>query len=154
MKKKSVGLLLGVILAYFGGLFCLNFIFATMREPGTIRLPPLLWEDVMLLGFIAPILEELFFRDLFLRSLWGRTQKLFLSVVVSSLIFMIAHQSLYFGAFLLGFINAWLYWISRSVVTPMVFHSLSNLSWFFIPVCFPEIFRVLTDWKILDQFYR
>lgn len=144
-------LVLAVI--YFGGLLILDQIARMLGVEG--RPVPFQWrDDLLLLALIAPILEEIFFRDLLLRSLFHRIPKLFWAVLISSLIFMVAHLTLYPGALFLGIINSVLVLTSRSLWPAILFHSLSNLSLLFLPAWYPHLWSWLDQWGLLTQFYR
>jgi membrane protease YdiL (CAAX protease family) len=112
------------------------------------------WDQIFLSLVLAPIFEELFFRDLLFRALYSRDQKLWLSILFSSAFFMVAHLSLYPGAFVLGIVSALLLYFSGSILPSIFFHLMSNLSWFFLPMLFPNLFRVLIEWDLLWIFYR
>ena len=103
---------------------------------------------------LAPINEELFFRDLLFRSQNSRWKNLWLSGLFSSFAFMVAHLSLYPGAFLLGLISCALFVVSRSIVPSIVFHFLSNASLFFIPQIFPALAQFLLKIGLFPTFYR
>src|SRR5205823_339778 len=105
-------------------------------------------------GVLAPILEELYFRDLFFRALWKRENSFWFAAAVSSIFFMIAHMSVYPGALLLGLISAFLLVLSGSILPSILFHSISNLSFIFIPILFPKIFEALERFHFLRYFYR
>ena len=107
----------------------------------------------VLVLFVAPILEEFFFRDLVFRALYGRLNRMRIAILLSSIFFMVAHMTLHPGAFLLGLISCWLVLGSRSILPSIVFHSISNGSWFFLPVLFPNLHKALTDLEVLKYFY-
>lgn len=117
--------------------------------------PLFLFDDqILLAGVIAPILEELFFRDLLFRTFISKWPKFWIAVLATSFFFMVAHQSFYMGAFLLGVINSLLFIYSGSVVPGILFHSLSNLSWYFLPKLYPHLFELMKDGGWLNLFYR
>ncbi len=104
---------------------------------------------------VSPIVEELFFRDLFFRTQHFESKYSWWSAAFfSSFAFMIAHLSLYPGAFLLGFCSCFLIRQSRSILPSIVFHSVSNASLYFIPKLFPALAAFLkSDW-LAGFFYR
>lgn len=103
---------------------------------------------------VAPVLEELFFRDALLKSLYQRLGRLDLAVLFSSAFFMVAHLNLYPGAFLLGLVSALLLLIFRNIWTAILFHSISNLSLIFIPALFPHLSALMSERGLLPIFYR
>lgn len=111
-------------------------------------------DQLFLSLILAPILEEIFFRDLLFRSLSIRFGKIRFAAVLSSLFFMIAHGALYPGAFLLGLISCGLILFTGSLWASILFHILSNMSWFFLPDLFPNLYRALVDFQILNWFFQ
>jgi membrane protease YdiL (CAAX protease family) len=103
---------------------------------------------------VAPILEELFFRDALLKSLYQRLGRLELAVLFSSAFFMVAHLNLYPGAFLLGLVSALLLLTFKNIWTAILFHSISNLSLIFIPALFPHLSALMIERGLLPVFYR
>ncbi|MDB5038451.1 MAG: Conserved rane protein [Bacteriovoracaceae bacterium] len=144
-----------IFAGYVGGLKLIDLFFAWKDGPaiGNRKVFGLV-EEVFLMVIAAPILEELFFRDVLFRALYTKWQSLFVPVLFSSVFFMIAHMSLYPGAFLLGLISAGLLYVSGSIIPSIIFHALSNLSWFFLPVLFPNLYKTLFEMKLLNLFYR
>jgi membrane protease YdiL (CAAX protease family) len=112
------------------------------------------WDQLALSLVLAPILEELFFRDALFRSLVTKFNHARVAAVISSLFFMVAHGSLYPGAFFLGIISCGLFYFSGSIIPSIAFHVLSNLSWFFLPMFFPNLFRTLIDMRLLHWFFQ
>lgn len=112
------------------------------------------WDKLLLSAVVAPVLEELFFRDVILRVFYQRFAKIFYTVLFSSFFFMCAHFTWYPGAFLLGVVAAGMVFYTRSVLPGIVLHSLSNLSLYFLPVFFPHLHKALIDWGMMSQFYR
>ncbi len=83
---------------------------------------------IILLVFIAPIFEEMFFRG----CLYGAIRKnhsFIFSLLVTSVFFALAHG--YFFNFInilfMGIITAWIYEKRRSLTAPIFFHFLWNL---------------------------
>jgi membrane protease YdiL (CAAX protease family) len=151
-RKAWVWMLVGLIL-YFGFLSILNI---GLGLAGISQSPQLMQtrSDLWLLVLVAPVVEELFFRDLLFRSLYHRTRKLWLAVFISSLFFMVAHLTLYPGAFLMGLIGTALLVATRSLWPAILFHAVSNLSLLFLPVWFPNVLAALERWELFGFFYR
>ncbi|MBN8555512.1 MAG: CPBP family intramembrane metalloprotease [Deltaproteobacteria bacterium] len=152
---RSFWIPFGFLAVYFFCLWILNFICKTEEDPVLTFLPSSRnFQDLMLLALVAPVLEELFFRDLILRALYSRFARFSAAVLLSSLFFMIAHQTLHGGAFVLGLVNGILFLASESILGPIVFHSVSNLSWYFLPIWFPHFFQKLVVGNWLHFFYK
>src|SRR5690606_12434986 len=138
---------------YFCALGAIHLVLMWMQGPAEGSWPSAYsLQSVLLLGLIAPVVEELFFRDLVLRALLLKLRNIYIAVFLSSLFFMAAHLSLYPGAFLLGLVSGFIYLYSRSVLPCILFHSLSNLSLYFIPAWFPQIYEALHRWDFLRYF--
>ncbi len=154
--NSRVGLyIIYALVAYFAGLKISDFIFSRyLGDAETSFQGWGAWDNLLLVALVAPLLEELFFRDVLFRSLQTRWPGFWRAASLSSIIFMLAHMSLYGGAFLLGFISTALFYWSRSLWPSVVFHSLSNLSWYFLPVLFPNLFSALFQLKLLKFFYQ
>ena len=78
---------------------------------------------------IAPVIEEMFFRGLLLRSYLKRysTEA---AIIITALLFGIMHGQyiLIFWGFILGLFLAWLYLLTRSLWPCIIAHSFSNLT--------------------------
>lgn len=154
-SKKGLFYFAIFIGGYFWFLFTLNF--AVSHQTGDFSVSHFTnrtMEQILFASVLAPILEELFFRDILFRALGVRFQSLWLALLFSSAFFMVAHMSLYPGAFLLGIISCFIFVTTRSILGSIIFHSLSNLSYFFIPVWFPGLFRWLVESGWFSYFYR
>lgn len=140
-----------------GGYFGLLYLFElTAQGLGFEAWPHQRSESVprmILMILMAPILEELFFRDFLLRAFYWQMNRFRRAVFFSSAFFMLAHLSLYPGAFLLGVVNACLFAVFRSVWPAIVFHAVSNLSLFFLPRFFPAFTEALRQIEILPFFH-
>jgi len=79
-------------------------------------------------AIMAPVFEELFFRGLIFRSFLERFN-LFFATAVSALLFALIHWSWpeFLSLFLVGIIYAVLAFSSKSVITPIIAHSVHNL---------------------------
>lgn len=154
-KKKAIGYSVALVVLYFGILYAVNFFLPARSESASMPWKFQLSQyQIVALLILAPINEELFFRDLLFRSQNSRWGAFWLSALFSSFAFMVAHLSLYPGAFLLGIISCFVFIISGSIVPSMVFHFLSNASLFFIPQWFPSIAQYLVDIGLFPAFYR
>jgi membrane protease YdiL (CAAX protease family) len=155
LSSRVGALTVSVVVLYFLGLKILDLI---ARHRGFIyseNAPNLEFSDQLFLSvLLAPIVEELFFRDIFFRTLFSRWPRIWIAILASSFFFMIAHQSFYMGAFLLGLVNGMLFVYSGSVIPGILFHSISNLSWYFLPKLFPSFYEVLRSQGLLTFFYH
>ena len=76
---------------------------------------------------IAPFVEEMLFRGLFLRSfLWSHSPAR--AIVLTSLLFGAAHLNVYqfVVASTLGLVSGWLYWATRSLWPCIFEHAIYN----------------------------
>lgn len=79
-------------------------------------------------GLFAPIAEEFVFRGAVLRSLLNGTRKPWVAIILSALLFSLAHlnpaQMLH--AFLVGLLLGWMYWRTGSIIPGIVYHWVNN----------------------------
>lgn len=112
-------------------------------------------DQVLAMVVVSPIVEEIFFRDLFFRTQsFGIRSQAWLAILFSSFAFMVAHLSFYPGAFILGVISSLIFMFSRSIVPSILFHALSNASLLFIPSFFPSLGKLLMSFDLARFFYR
>ncbi|HAM71564.1 MAG TPA: CPBP family intramembrane metalloprotease domain-containing protein [Verrucomicrobiales bacterium] len=85
-----------------------------------------LWVVWLVLGVTPAVCEELFFRGLVMAGF--RRLGMWPALVLSSLLFAVAHSSIYrlLPTFALGMIIGYCTWNSRSMITGMVIHSINN----------------------------
>ncbi len=129
------------------GLLAITFIFSigslVVTAYGLSRVSPELLESLLTAGApdpdsmissvwwvigavaVAPVLEEVLFRGVFL-SRWGVKWGIGTAIVVSSAIFGILHLDVA-GAMALGVIASLLYLQSRTLIVPIAFHAANNL---------------------------
>ncbi|UYP43856.1 hypothetical protein NEF87_000141 [Candidatus Lokiarchaeum ossiferum] len=88
----------------------------------------LFWIELLVIGFIAPISEEFFFRGFVYSSIRNKVG-VSKGVFLSALIFGIVHLNLLQGflAFLISIPLAYLYEKSKSLYVPIFLHVLSNV---------------------------
>jgi uncharacterized protein len=84
---------------------------------------------MVLLCLVAPVLEEMLFRGIVLRSFLKQYPPL-TAMVLSALIFAIAHFRIYqsVAALVVGLMLAWLYVRTRSLWAPIMAHGFYNAS--------------------------
>ena len=79
-------------------------------------------------GLFAPIAEEFVFRGAVLRSLLNGTRKPWVAIILSALLFSLAHlnpaQMLH--AVLVGLLLGWMYWRTGSIIPGIVYHWVNN----------------------------
>jgi membrane protease YdiL (CAAX protease family) len=82
---------------------------------------------IIITSLLAPVLEEMLFRGIILRSFLLQYPK-WISILGSALIFGAAHMNLYqfTAAFMLGMFLGWLYQRSRSLVPCIALHGVYN----------------------------
>jgi membrane protease YdiL (CAAX protease family) len=142
------------LVAYLAILFTLDY-FAQGASPVVAqKWAAPRWEDALLSLVLAPVFEELFFRDYLMRSLAERGEKIWSAVLISTIFFTLAHFSLYPGAFLLGLAASFLYLWSGSLLAPIFLHFLCNLSWYLLGPFFPNILSFMESHSFRDWFYR
>lgn len=152
-KTKSLQLI-GLILVYIIGLKLLDIV---LGQWGVWPLRRDLWHwqnQLLLQLLLAPFLEELLFRDYLFRAFCLEMKSLPRAILFSSAFFMLAHMSLYPGAFLLGVFSCLLYYYFESIIPCIAFHFLSNLSLYFIPYTLPHLYHALRQWGLYHLFYR
>jgi membrane protease YdiL (CAAX protease family) len=144
------GIFLG---AYFAFLVALEFVARGMGFEAWARHRSEPLHRVVLLIFLAPLLEELFFRDYLLRAFYWQMNRFRRALFFSSGFFMLAHLSLYPGAFFLGLVNGILFSFFRSAWPAVAFHAVSNLSLFFLPRYFPALTEAMKQIELLPLFH-
>jgi len=154
LSSRSAWMCIVFLLIYLTTLKTLDF---TLARLGVEATP---YHQYFQLGLLiqqlilAPVIEELFFRDFLLRSFWQQMGSWRRAAFFSSAFFMLAHFSLYPGAFLLGLVGAVLMIYFRSVTPAIIFHVISNASLYFLPRYFPHLTQALHEWQLFDIFYR
>lgn len=150
----SAGLFLLILLFYMGALLLVEFFLSKEGElVSATRIQPDSILVIMLQLVLAPIFEELFFRDYVFRSIWKSCLSFPKAALLSSLFFMLAHMQIHPGAFLLGLVSCILYRSFKSILPCIAFHFLSNASVYFIPYFFPHLYRELFELNLLQYFY-
>jgi hypothetical protein len=82
--------------------------------------------------FLAPVVEELFFRGYLLYKLRLKINLKF-AIVVSSIFFAILHQNI-LGTFVFAVVMAFIYIKSNSLLIPMIVHSINNALAIFLSI--------------------
>ncbi len=91
----------------------------------------------ILLGVIAPLTEEYFFRGLVINGFRENYSKT-TTIIVSALIFSLMHLNPYqlFSAFIGGLLLAWIFLKTNSLVPCIIIHSFMNLIYYIIGITF------------------
>lgn len=87
----------------------------------------------LMVCIFAPIFEEILFRGIILRGMLNSKLSPILAIVISGLIFGMAHLNpwQFVGAGLLGSIFGYVYYRTKSLLLPIILHALNNsLSYF------------------------
>ena len=103
------------------------------------------WQGIVCVALLGPVLEELLFRGAVTKVLLRRYRPA-VAIVVSGLLFGIFHlnPAQIVGAALAGFLFAWIYWRTGSLVPCIVVHVLNNSLSVFLGIRYPEA-ESLTD---------
>lgn len=150
---RRAALTIGVTLVvYFVGFAILDLLAQKFWGATAVVRPP--FSGWFLPLIVAPLCEELFFRDLLYRTLKSRISRMILVLLITNIFFMVAHMTLHPGAFILGLICCGLVSLTGSVWPALLFHSLSNASWYFLPYFFPNFWGALLSADLLRHFYQ
>jgi len=100
--------------------------FPLIDSPALAGLPA-----VLMVGVVAPLVEELIFRAILYVKLRQRLGVMW-ATIISSLIFGVIHSSVAMGvsAAVMGVVLAWLYEKSRSLWLPLLLHIVNNTALF------------------------
>ncbi len=144
---------------FFALYFSILSVFEIFLRFSSISIPQHIYQGSAMSVFVlqivlAPVFEELFFRDYLTRAFYRQFHRWTMAIIFSSAFFMLGHFSLYPGALILGVINAILFVKLGSLWPCIIFHGVSNLSWYFLPSLFPALFQWLLDQAWLSFFYR
>lgn len=87
-----------------------------------------IWQQLIGVGIVIPVVEELTFRALGFRRLRDH-MSFYWAAAVSALCFGVFHGNLVQGlyAFLLGYLMAWTYETYNSFLAPVIFHCSANM---------------------------
>ena len=99
--------------------------------------------SLIALCLVAPFLEEMLFRGIFLRSFLNQ-YSVGQAIVFSSLLFGAYHMNIYqcFAATTVGLIVAWLYLRTGSLWPCILAHAVYNFTWFALPTGGPNALTV------------
>jgi membrane protease YdiL (CAAX protease family) len=98
---------------------------------------------IIQLLILAPVCEELFFRGFMIPPLTKR-MPVWLVILLSSVVFMLAHGYFKPGAFLLGIFTSVIFLKTGSVIPGMIFHFTCNLWGPTLTYFLPNLYKVLS----------
>ena len=98
------------------------------------------WLGILCISVLGPAFEELLFRGVVTKELLRRYAPT-KAILLSGLIFGIFHlnPAQAVSACLMGFLLAWLYYKTRSLVACMLIHILNNSCWVYLGLAHPEV---------------
>lgn len=82
----------------------------------------------LIIGILAPILEEIMFRGVLLGGLLNIKCHVWTAIILSGIIFGLYHESIiqFVGCTIFGIITGWLYCRTRSLIPGIVMHIINN----------------------------
>ena len=105
------------------------------------------WLGIFAVSVLGPILEEMLFRGAITRELLKQYKPTH-AILFSGMIFGLFHinPAQILPAMLIGFVLAWLYWRTKSIVPGIVIHIINNSLSCYLSVAYPDkesIFDIL-----------
>lgn len=98
------------------------------------------WLGIVCVGVLGPVLEELLFRGAVTKVLLAKYSPM-KAILISGLLFGLFHINpvQVVGATLMGFLFAWLYYRTRSLVPCILIHILNNSLSVYLNLSFPDV---------------
>lgn len=98
------------------------------------------WLGILCVAMLGPILEELLFRGAVTKVLLKKYNPL-TAILISGLIFGIFHMNpaQVVGATLIGFILAWIYYKTHSLIPCILIHIMNNSLSVYLALKFPDV---------------
>lgn len=140
-SKTATILLLGPLIVLIVPLICLLlgtaiewlvrvFPLSNWEQAAFARMGSGSFASVVMVCILAPVLEEMFFRGIILRSFLRQYPK-WTAIVGSATLFGFAHMNLYqfVAAFSIGLFLGWLYERTRSLLPCIWLHAVYNSGW-------------------------
>lgn len=153
ISKKAFVLSFGLLVVYFIFLKLLDWaVLLTDVEVVNYRIE-LDYSVLIRQLVLAPILEELFFRDYLFRSFNIQMRSWKPALIFSSLFFYLAHMGFYPGPLVLGVIACFLLVYFRSIWPCIFFHFASNATLYVFPLYYPRLNSALHEWGLFRMFY-
>ena len=103
----------------------------------------------VVVGLLAPLVEELVFRGAVLKVLLQWKQNPWVGIGISALLFALIHMNpaQMIHAFLIGLLLGWLYWRTDSIIPGVVYHWVNNTVAYVLYNLYPN-----PDLTLLDLF--
>jgi len=98
------------------------------------------WLGILCVGVLGPILEELLFRGAVTKVLLKRYHPV-TAILISGLLFGIFHMNpaQVVGAMLIGFVLAWIYYKTHSLIPCILIHIMNNSLSVYLSLKFPDV---------------
>lgn len=103
----------------------------------------------LILGLLAPLVEEIVFRGAILRALLSWRPNPWIGITISAVLFSVVHMNpaQMPHAFLIGLLLGWMYWRTGSIVPGVVYHWVNNTVAYVLYAFYPN-----PDIKLIDIF--
>ena len=103
----------------------------------------------LVVGLVAPLVEELVFRGAVLKALLRWKQNPWVGIAISALLFAVIHMNpaQMPHAFLIGLLLGWMYYRTDSIVPGVVYHWVNNTAAYIMYNLYPN-----PDLTLLDLF--
>lgn len=103
----------------------------------------------VVIGLLAPFVEEVVFRGAILRALLGWTHRHWLAIAISALLFALVHANpaQMPHALIIGVLLGWLYYRTNSIVPGMTYHWINNSIAYVFYALYPD-----PSVKLIDLF--
>lgn len=94
----------------------------------------------LVVGLLAPLVEEMVFRGAILRSLLQWKPNPWVGIAISALLFAVVHMNpaQMPHAFLVGLLLGWMYWRTDSIVPGVVYHWVNNTVAYILYNIYPD----------------
>ena len=98
------------------------------------------WLGILCVGILGPILEELLFRGAVTKVLLKKYNPV-VAILISGLLFGIFHMNpaQIVGATLIGFVLAWIYYRTHSLIPCILIHIMNNCLSVYLSLKFPDV---------------
>lgn len=127
----------------FSGIWLLDLLMSVLQIPDLLKesfdLMQAGWVGIIAISLLGPILEELLFRGAITKVLLEKYSP-FKAIVISGLIFGIFHlnPAQIVGAGLIGFVLAWVYYRTRSLIPCILIHIINNSLSVYLSLHYPD----------------
>lgn len=94
----------------------------------------------LVIGFLAPIAEEMVFRGAILRKLLSSLKNPWLAIIISAALFGLIHGNLpqFLHAFPIGLLLGWVFYRTGSILPGLVLHWVNNSAAFLLCRIYPD----------------